>query len=332
MASRRRLGVALLIDAPLADEINGLRRALGDRALGRIDPHLTLVPPVNVRAGDIPAALEIVRGAARACGRPISLILGPPATFAPANPVVHLPVSGDAAPLRRLRDAVFDGPLQRALSWPWVPHVTLADRGRDTAGIEAAVGVLAHFTAVAVIDRVVVLEERRGPAGRRWEPFADAALHPGALVGRGGLDLRLVHGRVVDPAAAALIADAGYPVPAVGASADAPDAVGAVSGSGPPVATGAPIVVTGLVGGILVGVAVAWRGDGGGRIAVVVAPEQRGSGMGRQLLVHAEAAVRAAGWDCPVLAAPGPTGFYEACSRWSVTAGHCVGHGEQGGD
>lgn len=307
MASRRRLGVALLLDPPLADEINGLRRGLGDGALGRIDAHITLVPPVNVRAEEIPAALEIVRRAARACGRPLGLTLGPPGTFAPANPVVHLPVGGDTETLRRLRDATFAGPLERTLSWPWVPHVTLAD-AVDPAGIEAALVALAHFQVETEVDRVVVLEERRGPAGRRWEPFADAALAPGALVGRGGQDLMLVQGRLLDPAAADLITAAGYQAPGV-SEAD-------VGRGGSDL-----LVITGGVDGVLAGVAVAWRTDAGGRVLVAVAPARRHSGLGRHLLAHVEAAVRAAGWACPVLAAPQPAGFYRACSRWSVTLG-----------
>ncbi len=54
---KRRLGVALLIPAPLDREIDGLRRAVGDGALGRIPPHLTLVPPVNVREDRLGEAL-----------------------------------------------------------------------------------------------------------------------------------------------------------------------------------------------------------------------------------------------------------------------------------
>jgi 2'-5' RNA ligase len=346
VAARHRLGVALLLDGPLADEVNGLRRGLGDRSLGRIDAHVTLVPPVNVRADDVPAALDIVRRAAQACGRSLTLTLGPPASFLPANPVVHLPVGGDLAQLRRLRDAVFTGPLHRSLSWPWVPHVTLAD---DASEIDAALVSLRHYQAVASVDRVVVLEERHGPAGRRWEPFADATLAPAVVVGRGGLDLTLVNGRVVDPAAGGLIADA-YPdlsagapwaggvgvggggAGGVGVGALGVGGVGvggagvggaSLAESGEPgadrSAVGAPIVVTGIVGATLVGVAVVWRTDAGGRIVVAVSTNRRGSGMGRQLLVHAEAAVRAAGWACPVLAAPAPAGFYAACSRWSVT-------------
>jgi 2'-5' RNA ligase len=295
LAARHRLGVVLLLEGPIADEINGLRRALGDAALGRIGPHVTLVPPVNVRVGDLDAALGVVRSAAAACGRPLTVILGPPSTFLPANPVVHLPVSGDLPRLTRLRDAVFTGPLERSLRWPWVPHVTLADDA-DPGTIPPALAVLRAYEAVTVVERVVVLEERHGPAGRRWEPWADADLAPRVVVGRGGLDLTLTGGRVLDPAAARLVEDAGLAVPAPGVG----------------------LVVTGVSEGRLAGVAAAWRTDAGGRVLVVVDPERRRSGFGRQLLARVESAVRAAGWDCPTLIASGPAGFYAACSGWSA--------------
>ena len=93
MANRRRLGVAVIIDAPVADEINGLRRAVGDRALERIVPHVTLVPPVNVPAACLSDALARLRAAAATCPEPLHLTLGPPGSFLPANPVLTLAVA-----------------------------------------------------------------------------------------------------------------------------------------------------------------------------------------------------------------------------------------------
>ncbi len=64
--ARVRLGVALLVPPPFDTEIDGLRRALGDGALGRIPAHLTLVPPVNVREERLGEALAALRRAAAA--------------------------------------------------------------------------------------------------------------------------------------------------------------------------------------------------------------------------------------------------------------------------
>ena len=126
---RLRLGVALLLPEPLAAEIDGLRRACDDGAFERVPPHLTLVPPVNVRLDDVPAALRVLREAAGRV-RPFTLRLGPPSTFLPETPTLHLAVGGrgDATSvLRRLRDGVFRPPLERSLTFGFVPHVTIAD-------------------------------------------------------------------------------------------------------------------------------------------------------------------------------------------------------------
>ena len=72
---RHRLGVVLLLDPPVATEVDGLRRALGDGALGRIAPHITLGPPVNVADRDLAGALAVVREAASATS-PLRLKLG----------------------------------------------------------------------------------------------------------------------------------------------------------------------------------------------------------------------------------------------------------------
>ena len=195
-ANRRRLGVAVLLDPPVSYEVDGLRRAVGDPSLYRIPAHVTLVPPVNVRHDDLPAALSVLRHAAAVTRpAPLTLTLGAVTSFLPANPVLYLGVGGDLEGLRALRDAVFAPPLDRKLSWPWVPHVTLAD-GAPEDRIASALDALKDYTAIAIIDRVVLLEE--GPR-RHWTPMADVALGPPARIGTGGLTVELVRGRLLDP-------------------------------------------------------------------------------------------------------------------------------------
>ena len=116
---KRRLGVALLVPPPFDREVDALRRACDDGALGRLPAHLTLVPPVNVNEGNLGAALAVLREAAAAT-RPFAVELGPPASFLPDNPTLHLPVSGAALEaVQALRDRVFREPLARPLTWPF---------------------------------------------------------------------------------------------------------------------------------------------------------------------------------------------------------------------
>jgi 2'-5' RNA ligase len=167
--SRRRLGVVLLLPEPAATEVDGLRRALGDGTLGRIPAHLTLVPPVNVREDDMPATLEVLRQSA-AQTRPLDLRLGPATTFHPTTPVVYLGVDGNVAALHDLRGRVFRAPLDRPLTLPFVPHVTLADE-MEVDRIAAAVSALADYVVDVRFEAVHLLEEGRG---RVWRPVADA--------------------------------------------------------------------------------------------------------------------------------------------------------------
>lgn len=165
----RRLGVVLLLPPPVTTEVDGLRRALGDGALGRIPPHLTLVPPVNVAAGAMADAVVVLREAAKAT-RPLDLRLGPATTFDPVTPVVYLQVAGEVEALRALRDRVFTPPLSRSLTHSFVPHVTVAD-DMDPDRIPAAVAALADYVADVRIDALHLLEQGRG---RVWRPIAEA--------------------------------------------------------------------------------------------------------------------------------------------------------------
>lgn len=266
--ARQRLGVVLLVPQPLATQIDGLRRALGDGALARIPAHLTLVPPVNVAERDLPSAFAVVRAAA-AGSSVLSLRLGPVTTFQPVNPVAYLAVDGKATSmedLSTLREACLTGPLTRPQDHDFVPHVTIADE-QAPARLDAAVTALADFSAEVTFDRVHVLAEQ---PGRVWVPIAEMALGEGPRpVGRGSLPLDLsVTGRL-DVEAAALLAIDHEPA-------------------------GRPFAVTARRDGAVV--AAAWGWSAGGRLEVadlVVAAVHRGQGIGRHLVQSVEDVGRA---------------------------------------
>jgi 2'-5' RNA ligase len=252
----------VLVPAPIAAEVQGLRRACGDPALERVPPHVTLVPPVNVNEVRVSDALELLRGAATDL-RPFTLQLGPVATFAPDSPTLYLSVGGDddaLATLERLREAVFQPPLHRELAWPFVPHVTLADEA-DEERLVAGVRALADYCADMVCAAVHLMHEVRGPGGPRWLPLAEARFGDPIVVGRGGLPVELWVSRVVDPQARALLDAAGQPEP------DERE-------------TSAAVVVTARRRGELVGVL--W-GDAAKIRAIAVSDEHRGEGIARHL-------------------------------------------------
>ncbi len=171
---RRRFAVALLIAPPVSFEIDGLRRALGDRQLGRIDPHITIIPPINLHEDDIAEAMAVVQAASS--GRePFRVTVGPVETFGEESPVRYLavdPWDEVVALYRRCWTGVFDRPERRSFH----PHVTVDIDGGVTGGPDPALDVLAHYSAEVVLDRVTLLEHVDEPAARRWEPYSSYRL------------------------------------------------------------------------------------------------------------------------------------------------------------
>ena len=259
---RRRLGVVLLVPPPVAHEVDGLRRALDDGAWQKVPPHITLIPPVNVREDELGAALAVVRAAAASTGI-LTLDLGPVATFLPVNPVVFLAVVGPSLPtLHTLQGALHSGPLARPLSHEFVPHVTVADN-LDEDRIPAAMSALSGYRHTIVkIRHLHVLEEVRDEEDQRvWRPLAGVAFGPPAVVGRGGLETVIeVHDRVPPDAGELGREQAPSDVVLVARRSDA---------------------VVGLLGGRLRG-AKAWREW------VEVEPGVEGEGVGTQLLAAYE--------------------------------------------
>lgn len=262
--ARQRLGVVLLIPQPYATQIDGIRRALGDGALGRIPPHITLVPPVNVPERDLPVAFAAVRRAAGGVA-PLELRIGGAETFQPVNPVAYLRVEGDGGQvdaLSALRHACLSGPLDRPQEHEFVPHVTIADQ-LSSPRLDEVGSVLADFRLDVTIDRVHVLAEQ---PGRVWVPIADMPLGaPAGVVGRGSLPLELATSGRPDLEAASLLAIEG----------DVP---------------GLPFAVTARREREVMGAAWGWTAGGHLEIAdLVVATAHRGQGIGRHLLQAVEA-------------------------------------------
>lgn len=162
---RRRFAVALVIPPPISVEIDGLRRALGDRQLGRIDPHVTIIPPINLHEDQIGDALAVVQAAARAA-QPMTLTLGPVTTFAETSPVRFLAVD-PWEPLVELYRACWTDVLERPEKRPFHPHCTVDIDGGPTDGPDPAVDLLAAYQVEVELDRVTVLEN----VDRGWDPY-----------------------------------------------------------------------------------------------------------------------------------------------------------------
>ena len=269
---RSRVGVVLLLPEPAGSEVDVLRRAVGADDVDRLASHLTLVPPVNVRDDDMDSALDLLRDAAERTS-PFRLVLGPPRTFLPINPVLYLEVGGDVASVDKLRDRIFRPPLERNLTWPFQPHVTLLDKGTDER-IRAAQEALADYRVEVLLERVHLLEEfhREEDGLRAWRPVAEATFGGPSVVGRGGLELALevgehlsVDARAFSDRAWAQFGEGRYGSPHLRQ----------------------PLALTARRGDRVVGVATGWTVTETGEAylgELLVAPDVRGEGIGAHLL------------------------------------------------
>lgn len=172
--ARRRFAVALIIEGPAAIEIDALRRALGDDQLGVIDPHITLIPPINLRDDEIVEAMAVVDAVASSCG-PCSLTLGPVESFAPSGRARYLRVA-PWEPVVAVKDACWTGPFDRPQRRDFHPHVTIDIGGHEGEGDDPVLDELGGYTVDLTIDHVTLLEHfhdgQNGREGRRWETFA----------------------------------------------------------------------------------------------------------------------------------------------------------------
>lgn len=177
--------MALLVEGDQAREIDGLRRALGDPALGRIEPHVTLVPPLNVAESALERVDQVLAEAATST-RPFSVRLGPPTTFLPDSPVAYLACGAGSEDVVAVMERAFRPPLWKTRAWPYVPHVTLAEI-TDPGRLLAAVAALADFEVQVTFDRLYLL--RQVVHGGEWQREAEFRFTGRPhVVGRGGLE------------------------------------------------------------------------------------------------------------------------------------------------
>jgi GNAT superfamily N-acetyltransferase len=169
---------------------------------------------------------------------------------------------------------MFTPPLERPLTWAFVPHVTIADE-MDPARIAAAVEALAGYRATITFERVHLLEESKTDAGRVWRPIADASFAAPAVVGRGGIELEL---RVSESGDAE-----------VQAFADREWYAHGVDVLGPDFPPEQPFTIVARRDGEVVGIAEGWTHGGVAYLRdLIVDRNQRPQGIGSRLLAAFE--------------------------------------------
>ena len=164
MADRTRLLVAHLLGGRARDVVDVLRQVLASSEIGRIAPHLTLIPPVNVARARV-AELSRTLEEAVTTVAPVQLSLSGIATFPPLRHVLYLPVHGDLAQLESLRDRCRVAEFAAHDERPFVAHVTVKSHASQEL-VASAPSVLGAFECPLTVDRVAILErDLSSPSG-----------------------------------------------------------------------------------------------------------------------------------------------------------------------
>jgi len=187
MSGRARLLVAYLLRAREEIEVDVLRRVLRSSEIGRIAPHITLVPPVNIaqaRVSELSRQLE----EAVTTVAPVSLWLRGAETFQPQQHVLYLPVYGELGELGLLRDRCRVGEFAVTERRPFVPHVTVKSHA-DGDIVASARVLLGAFECPIVVDRVTILERDIMTDRGVWEIRDEFVLASARTSGRGGREV-----------------------------------------------------------------------------------------------------------------------------------------------
>jgi 2'-5' RNA ligase len=144
-----KIGVAIAIPQPYADELQSYRASFGDPQADSIPTHITLVPPTEVKGDLEPVRAHLAEVARRHAAFPLRL--HGTATFRPVSPVVFVNVTEGISSCELLSEDSRQGPLAQELVFPFHPHVTVA-HDLDQEALDLAYETLADYEASFEVD------------------------------------------------------------------------------------------------------------------------------------------------------------------------------------
>ena len=156
MTSDVMVGVAIAIPEPYASTLTRWRQRAGDAQASLIWPHVTLLPPTPASAADL-ADIDKHLSEAAASTEPFVMHLVATGTFRPISPVVFIQVARGVSDCELLEKTIRQGPLHRELTFPYHPHVTVAQGVPDDM-LDLVYDGLAGFVARFTVERFASFE------------------------------------------------------------------------------------------------------------------------------------------------------------------------------
>jgi 2'-5' RNA ligase len=151
------LGIVVPVPEPWAQLLVDWRSKVGDPQANLVPPHVTLLPPTEVPVADRAAISAHLAEVAR-CHPPFEMHLSGTGTFSPVSNVVFIAVARGIGNCELIANDVRSGPLERALSFPYHPHVTVA-HDVPTDMLELAYNGLADLSAEFQVDAFTEFEQ-----------------------------------------------------------------------------------------------------------------------------------------------------------------------------
>ena len=178
------IGVALPIPEPFLGELGAYRERFGDPLAHAIVAHITLVPPTEVADEEQLARIVEHLRAQAASLHPFDVVLEGAGTFRPVSQVVFVPLAEGEPQVRAAEAAVRSGPLDRPLSFPYHPHVTVA-HDLEPEWLDQAQEAMASYRAAFTVDQLGLFIQ--GPDGV-WRisvvlPFDEPGVDPQRYTG-----------------------------------------------------------------------------------------------------------------------------------------------------
>jgi 2'-5' RNA ligase len=144
------IGIVVPVPEPWAQLLVDWRAKVGDPQASLVPPHVTLLPPTEVAVTERPAITAHLEEVAR-CHPPFDMHLAGTGTFSPVSEVVFVAVARGIGSCELIANDVRRGPLARALSFPYHPHVTVAHLDDDDL-LDRAFAELASFDCSFSVD------------------------------------------------------------------------------------------------------------------------------------------------------------------------------------
>lgn len=161
------MGVSIEIPPPYEAELRAWRRRSGDALAEHVNPHVTLVPPTPVPDDGLDRILGTLRERCAAVP-PFEMKLRGTGTFRPVSDVVFIAVAEGISSCEVLADRLLVDELRAPRSFPYHPHVTVA-QDVDPEALDAAFEGLEGFRADLLVDHVWA--HRQDGVGT-WHPLA----------------------------------------------------------------------------------------------------------------------------------------------------------------